>query len=720
MVAISLKTLLLALLPATAQSIPIGKDNMLLNNNLDAKVEETTERLSTTKDELYLKPNNENFVRVPPVHGVSEIGPTNALADSQLEQLATTNLLTLRFKNGAPLACEDSSFSDELETISNLYEGYVLDADYLEPYEYMNDKQRLEVLESKKDMYLYEHGTEEYANSGGEVVDISDWRYDMVIQVQFKKSNLLKIVCEKIHSLFISETEKGTIRKWSISINRRALTQPGNLYVRGIPKKWDLDEITPLFSKFGPISSLKIICDPGTNQSLGYGFLSYPLGSLASSCIKELNGKSVGDSTLFINYHVERKERERMHRDSTRGIENEKDFKAVFVGNLPSSDNENKLLCPQAVLELFKDRLNPRFPNLTIVSSYFPKKNSLNSPEFKGSNGSIRTSLNGDGNENNADSDGLKNYGFIKFLNHQQALEAISTFHNFYWHGKNLIVNRAVQNKRGNTSGNGQRNGTEKFHRHQSSRICPLVGSTTPNSLGYFPSYFPSPPSTASTTVRSSLSPLSPALAHVPPPLTSPEIDSMMLGFMNPFGIVPPPAYGILHNNRPAGFPLPTREQQESNLYVKYLPLSWVDEDLHGFYKGFGEIISAKIITVGGSQLKKNNSHNLENSEDHISSSSSLGISRGYGFVCFKNPLDASRAILATDGIQLSEANVLHVSFAQKTAKSGSRSKKTNKTTYNPKFLKAMRDQHLNGWQPMPYLPLAPITLAMPPPDKQL
>lgn len=39
--------------------------------------------------------------------------------------------------------------------------------------------------------------------------------------------------------------------------------------------------------------------------------------------------------------------------------------------------------------------------------------------------------------------------------------------------------------------------------------------------------------------------------------------------------------------------------QQESNLYVKHIPLSWTDEDLYDFYKSFGEIISVKVITVG-------------------------------------------------------------------------------------------------------------------------
>lgn len=131
--------------------------------------------------------------------------------------------------------------------------------------------------------------------------------------------------------------------------------------------------------------------------------------------------------------------------------------------------------------------------------------------------------------------------------------------------------------------------------------------------------------------------------------------------------------YSMMSPNTPVPLPLPTKDQQESNLYVKHLPLTWKDKNFHEFYEKYGEIISAKIITVGGSKNKENkeNHNDVQTVSDESDPKQiSVGSSRGYGFVCFKNPLDASRAILATDGFRLTATHTLNVSFAQKRAKS--------------------------------------------------
>lgn len=62
--------------------------------------------------------------------------------------------------------------------------------------------------------------------------------------------------------------------------------------------------------------------------------------------------------------------------------------------------------------------------------------------------------------------------------------------------------------------------------------------------------------------------------------------------------------------------PIPMSNQQESNLYVKHIPLSWTDEDLYDFYKSFGEIISVKVITVGGSKNKYRQQSNDSSSDN--------------------------------------------------------------------------------------------------------
>lgn len=696
---------------------------------------------------------------------ISKVDGTSA--GSQVEQLAGTNLLTVRFKYKGDQheGSGGSKLSAEVENVSHLYKGFVLSSDVIEPYEYLSDDRRLETLRQNKDVYLFERGTEEYARSAdsqeedkfqkGQEVDgkesyrdKSDWKYHVVMQIQFQRPHALNVVRGKVQRL-LKDQEDSTVDKWSISINRHALTQPGNLYARGIPKAWTIEQIAPMFEKFGPISSLKIICDSKTGESLGYGFLSYPLGSQASNCIKELNGKVIDGSGFFVNYHVERKERERIHRDSVKENNNHKDFKAIFVGNLPAQDADGKLITPSDVVELFRDNLRPQFGELTAVSSYFPKKNNFSNIEYRPEDDTPLRRAPTEGDDDpfgQTENSGLKNYGFIKFANHEQALVAIETFSNFEWHGKNLIVNKAIQKKNYRRSGSSATNpvgvgvrvgiGVDHVggsHNFAASSIGPgskasyqlftpygPAANTSPNAaMGYFGEYFPYMASQTSGNSR--------IYGNMPSPVMGNSglgtYDSNNAGSLMP---IRTPPYGLLNRNRPFGFPLPTRDQQESNLYVKHLPLSWKDDDLFEFYQQFGEIISAKIITVGGSKRRKD----AVNDIDDVGKS--LGASRGYGFVCFKDPLDASGAILATDGYPLTDSHVLHVSFAQKTTRpglSGITMKRSpmGHMSYNPKFLKAMRDHQQrefmasNGhWplvpmlSPAPSMTLVPSTFAPP------
>lgn len=153
--------------------------------------------------------------------------------------------------------------------------------------------------------------------------------------------------------------------------------------------------------------------------------------------------------------------------------------------------------------------------------------------------------------------------------------------------------------------------------------------------------------------------------------------------------------------------PIPRSDEQESNLYVKHLPLDWRDEDLYQFFEKFGEIISAKIITVGGS-IKEQDDQDLKKDE-------LFGKSKGYGFVCFQNPLDASRAMYHTDGLKLNSDNTLFVSFAQRRSKSidSIKGPVSNNVNYNKKFLNAMYQQQQQQYHPW----MVPVPMHYPPPS---
>ncbi|QLQ77848.1 hypothetical protein HG537_0A00950 [Torulaspora globosa] len=704
---------------------------------------------------------------------LSKISLSGSSMNSQLEALANTNLLTVRIKIAERDDDEMQRVISELETVCHQHKGTFVNPANIEPYEYLADSERLNIIEEHKDIYIFESGSVEFASSSDNK-EIG-YHYDKVIQVQFKRFNILKSVCNVVQNILKSQNE--VIEKWSISYNDHALAQPGDLYVKGVPRNMPMDQILPIFSKFGPVSSLKIICDIVTGESLGYGFISYPLGSQASRCINEMNGKKLGPSTLFINFHIERKERERIYRDNIKENSDDEKFRGVFVGNLPFLNSNKEVLTPEDVIKLFRERLTPLMTDLVIESVYFPRKvrrsgsQSMSEIEVEEETEAAKYEKSADDEceaiDNTKrccpqhDDSPFKNYGFIKFANHAQAVKAIEIFNNFEWLGSKLVVNKAVQNKAQAShykkplisTGFGSRNDNQYypapnlygFYDGLGNLFFPLVNSM--GSLSASPSddtdLSDSEASYALSRSRSS-GPYSPAFRsfeQMPSPRQSPNIGPFDPSAGNGT-IFPMNAYGLIPQSPPFALPLPTRDQQESNLYVKHIPLSWKDEDLYEFYQAFGEIISAKIITIGGGKGRNIEGQDSSNSDN--SDAKHLGTSRGYGFVCFKNPLDASRAILATNNFPLSNTHILHVSFAQKRAKfthsgveGSSHGQRTNQDnhSFNPKpasnrvpfnehfgnhinikFLNAMRQQRPShsGTIPSNFLPFGGSWAGMP------
>ncbi len=839
---------------------------------------------------------------------------------SSTEYFANTNVLTCRLKWVNPdtfiMDPRKPQLLTNLNQLVHANKGVLVNPKEMENYQYFSDHKRLAHLQENWDTYLFERGNAEVDSwyRDEELRETkANWFYDVVIQAQFKSYKDLQATTEgfkaELKEHGSGKKTEGTesegsgsgsaspssssqiLACWSISENPHALNHPGNLYVRGIPKNLTKEDLVPIFAKFGPIIVLKIILDPNTNESMGFGFVSYPLGSQASNCIKELNGNLMNGSPLFVNYHVERKERERIHFDQWKQNEQEENsrFRGVFIGNLPIFTNENKLITPSAVVQKFRESL----PDCEIVSYYFPKSNSqsnveysesvrsqslsplnskaavcssppsprpksndylgqeqsideeiesmsgedsMSSPTSEGEDNidmstspsptKVRDSLSDALNEETCSSQNedspLKGYGFIRFATHEMALKCIETFNEFQWYGHQLVVNKAVQkfhqhhysysngsnNNLANANGGNYQqhhnnNHYQNQHHHRSSSTSHTghVGHISPHQSYYQQSHMPSmysyrlsrrhsersissrqsnvlgfsPPPIAAVPLNDTQhsrvnsahsrsmsrqnsfnnapygkdphSPLSGSQLSLPlPPLSQPIYTGVMPPNSPGFAGHPPPPplqplatqaipvltssstnsstsprnnsiYGAL--NMPISYsatnpmfgtplPIPRSDEQESNLYVKHLPLDWKDEDLVQYFEKFGEIISAKIITVGGS-VKEQDDQNLKNDE-------LFGKSKGYGFVCFQNPLDASRAMYHTDGLKLNSESTLFVSFAQRRSKSIDSSKNSmgNTANYNKKFLNAMYQQQQQ--QQQQYHPwMIPVPLHYPP-----
>ncbi|ESS69262.1 RNA-binding protein [Trypanosoma cruzi] len=73
-----------------------------------------------------------------------------------------------------------------------------------------------------------------------------------------------------------------------------------NLMVNYIPTTVDEVQLRQLFERYGPIESVKIVCDRETRQSRGYGFVKFQSGSSAQQAIAGLNGFNILNKRLKV------------------------------------------------------------------------------------------------------------------------------------------------------------------------------------------------------------------------------------------------------------------------------------------------------------------------------------------------------------------------------------------------------------------------------------
>ncbi|RNF10031.1 RNA-binding protein [Trypanosoma rangeli] len=73
-----------------------------------------------------------------------------------------------------------------------------------------------------------------------------------------------------------------------------------NLMVNYIPTTVDEVQLRQLFERYGPIESVKIVCDRETRQSRGYGFVKFQSASSAQQAIAALNGFSILNKRLKV------------------------------------------------------------------------------------------------------------------------------------------------------------------------------------------------------------------------------------------------------------------------------------------------------------------------------------------------------------------------------------------------------------------------------------
>jgi len=82
-----------------------------------------------------------------------------------------------------------------------------------------------------------------------------------------------------------------------------------NIYVSNISFHTSEDDLKNLFSKFGAVTSAKIIMDRETNESRGFGFVEMQSAEEGNKAIEGLNGKEIEGRALSVSVARERENR---------------------------------------------------------------------------------------------------------------------------------------------------------------------------------------------------------------------------------------------------------------------------------------------------------------------------------------------------------------------------------------------------------------------------
>jgi len=75
-----------------------------------------------------------------------------------------------------------------------------------------------------------------------------------------------------------------------------------HVFVGDLDCSIDDNSLREAFSSMGAISDAKVIREPGTLRSKGYGFISFPIREDAQRAIEEMNGKTVGRRSVRVNW----------------------------------------------------------------------------------------------------------------------------------------------------------------------------------------------------------------------------------------------------------------------------------------------------------------------------------------------------------------------------------------------------------------------------------
>jgi polyadenylate-binding protein len=172
-------------------------------------------------------------------------------------------------------------------------------------------------------------------------------------------------------------------------------TGQGNVFIKNLDVAIDNKALHDTFAAFGNILSCKVAQDELGN-SKGYGFVHYETAEAATNAIKHVNGMLLNEKKVFVGHHIPKKDR------MSKFEEMKANFTNIYVKNVDTETSDDE----------FRD-LFEKYGQITSASL--------------------------------ARDDGGKNrgFGFVNYIRHEDAAQAVEELHESDFKGQRLYVGRA-------------------------------------------------------------------------------------------------------------------------------------------------------------------------------------------------------------------------------------------------------------------------------------
>ncbi|XP_076877579.1 polyadenylate-binding protein 1A-like [Brachyhypopomus gauderio] len=368
----------------------------------------------------------------------------------------------------------------------------------------------------------------------------------------------------------------------------------GNVFIKNLDKSIDNMALYDTLSAFGNILSCKVVCDE--NGSKGYGFVHFETQEAAERAIEKLNGMLLNDRKVFMGRFKSRKERE------AERVARAKEFTNVYIKNFGEDMDDEKLK--------------------EVFSKY-------------GNAMSIRVMTD--------DSGKSRGFGFVSFKRHEDAQKAVDEMNGKELNGKLIYVGRAQKKveRQMELKRMFEQVKQDRMSRYQGVNLYVKNLDDGIDDERLRKEFSPFGNITSAKVMMDGGR--SKGFGFVC--FSSPEEATKAVTEMNGRIVAAKPLYVALAQRKEERQAHLTNQYMQRlasgvNLYVKNLDDGIDDERLRKEFSPFGNITSAKVMMDGGR-------------------------SKGFGFVCFSSPEEATKAVTEMNG-RIVATKPLYVALAQR------------------------------------------------------